>query len=172
MSNRFTEALSEQADGAVINTSKPETLVTYDEKFATPKNHKHVDITNEPIVANFCIPRGRSHRRLENPDGEAYTQVGFATATGKYINCFVYFKEAEVRSKKPLVTAVTVRKKVTEKGDEFLYAELRPTEESATHTLHILGKKKFTQVCDKSCEQTITIAAFGDIPGGIVFIPK
>ena len=172
MSNPFTEALSKQTEGAVIDTPKPETLVTYDEKFVTPKNHEHVDVTDEPIIAIFLIPHGRSYRRLENPEGEAYTQVGFATGTGQYINCFIYFEEAAVRSGKTLVTAATVRKKVTEDGREFLYAELRPTEKSATHTLHIWGKKKFAQECGKLCTQTLTIAAFGNTPGGIVFLPK
>lgn len=160
MTNPFAIAL-----GTAGEQKPVEPPVTFDQKYA--EGDAHENVTDELFTVRFNPPAGRSFRRLTNPEGEAYTQVGFATAMGKYVNCFVYFDEAVVQPGNTLVADVQIRKKTTATGREFLYAELRPTQKQASHTLTVFGKKKFAAV-----EETAqTFRAFGDIPGGIVLFP-
>lgn len=160
MTNPFAIAL-----GTVDKQKPAEPPATFDSKFA--KGDTHENVTDEIFTVRFNPPAGRSFRRLTNPEGEEYTQIGFATAMGKYVNCFVYFDETRVRPGNTLVADVHIRKKTTASGREFLYAELRPAQNQASYTLTVLGKKKFAAVNDTAQ----TFRAFGDIPGGIVLFP-
>jgi len=160
MTNPFAIAL-----GAAEEQETAEPQVTFDPKFA--KGDTHENVTDEIFTVRFNPPSGRVFRRLTNPEGEFYSQVGFATAIGKYINVFVYFAEAEVRPGNTLVADVHIRKKTTATGQEFLYAELRPSQRQPSFTLTVLGKKKFAAVNDAAW----TFPAPGDVPGGIVLFP-
>jgi hypothetical protein len=119
-------------------------------------------------TAVVSIPQPAIVKKFTTPEDEPYEQFGVPVAGG-FINFHLFDRaQCQTRGKKIWVKA-QIWKKTMSDGMEFLYVDLRPTEERLTHERKIFQRRE--DIPAALPKGSIQFNTFGHIRGSLVFIP-